>query len=268
MQSRKGSAFRELLSIFLHEDYRLPVLELFAFLFTASVFFASNPLQGYNLTSIAFSYVQSAAVLPLLIFMILIWKNIAFGLGGDFEKGVVQTYLTYPLSRTKLLIARLVSSVLIALGVLALAQFLGMYLVAPQFATAESGVLVFGFLTALANPLLLTSIVLLVAVLTKQGGLSLIVGILLYFVLQFMLIIILNYAYSIQNYYLVVASFLLNPMEALQYYLNGTGGFIGTPLSVWIPNLQNVAQIVVGTYVVTGAITIAAFVWFMRRLEV
>ncbi len=101
----------EVLALSLKEDYRFPVLEIFAFFYTiATIFFVNANLSGMGTQFIkseeclAFNLVEVLSGLPLFFILVLIVKNIAFGLGNDLEKGTMQTYLMYPLSRKSLLL--------------------------------------------------------------------------------------------------------------------------------------------------------------------
>lgn len=269
---RKGSAFAEMLSIFIHQDYRFPILEVFAFLFAGSVLLVGSMSvnNGYNAAAFGYMTGISGLSLTLLVFMILIWKNIAFGLGGDFEKGVMQTFLTYPLSRGRILLARLLSSVGVALAVLTSAQFLVIFVMAPLFAESQIATLALGFVTSLGTPLLLTAVVLLVAVVSKQGGLSLLVGIVLYFALSILLLVLLGIGYQEQNYILVSSVFLLNPVSAFQLYYNpqNVPSFSGPSGStVWTPNFGEAAGFLAANMILTLAILAVSVFIFTRRLE-
>ncbi len=92
---RKGGPFLEILASALSEDYRFPILEVFAFLFALSTFatarFGLSGLGGTSVTgvtgsSIAFSLVFTVATGPILIFFVLILKNISYGLGATLRR--------------------------------------------------------------------------------------------------------------------------------------------------------------------------------------
>ena len=100
----KGKPFLEVLASAIHEDYRFPFLEIFAFLYALGTFvFASFGVtitsQGTTNEAIAYTTVNSILNIPMFIFIILVFKNIAYGLGSDLEKGIIQTYFSYPLKR-------------------------------------------------------------------------------------------------------------------------------------------------------------------------
>jgi len=58
----------------------------------------------------AYSLVSTLCEFPLMfIFVVLILKNVAYGLGSDLDRGVMQTLFLYPLKRRHILTARLLS---------------------------------------------------------------------------------------------------------------------------------------------------------------
>ena len=275
----KGSSFLELFSIFLRQDYHFPLLEVFAFLFLASILLVSSLGQGYNETYIAYSYFSSGAVsLPILVFMILVWKNLSFGLGGDFEKGVMQTFLAYPLGRLKMLGARLLSSVGVALGVLSLAELVVLLITVPAFAISQASTLALSYLAALALPILITAVVLLACVLAKSSGVPLVVGLAFYFAAGLFLPFFSAYAVQTENSVLLGATYLLNPASAYQSYYNHffNNAFVSTGVvsafpsaSAWgTPGFETAAAFLVGNYLVSFVLLFMTAMWFTRRLEV
>jgi hypothetical protein len=261
-------------AIFLKQDYQLPILETFAFLFATGVLLQSSLVQGYNETYIAYSYFGSGGTfaLPILIFMILIWKNISFGLGGDFEKGVMQTFLTYPLGRGRMLAARLLSSVGVAFGILSLAEFLVLLVMVPKFATRQMPTLILNYLSVLATPILITMIVLLVCVFVKKSGLPLTVGLISYFVMGLFLEFFVAYALETKNAVLLAVTYLLNPAIAFQsfyrYHFNGGSTGLGISSTWGIPGFGDIATYLVGSYLVSAILLVVSILWFVRKLEV
>ncbi len=272
----KGSPLLEMFSIFLRQDYHFPLLEVFAFLFLTSILLVSSLQGGYNETYIAYSYFGVALSLPVLVFMILVWKNISFGLGGDLEKGVMQTFLTYPLGRLKMLGARLLSSVGVALGILSLAELSVLLIAMPAFAVRQASTLVLNYLAVLALPVLITMVVLLVTVLAKNSGLPLAAGLVFYFVAGLFLQFFVGYATQTENSALLAATYLLNPALAFQnyynFFFNGPpvqSGVISIPPSTWgVPDFGTAAAYLVGNYLVSLVLLLLSTLWFTRRLEV
>ena len=221
---RKGSGFTELLSIFLHLDHRLPVLEASAFLFFSSVLLFSSVSNGGAYSAYSYMAGPSGLSLTSLILVALILKNLASGWGGDFEKGTMQTFLTYPLSRGKAFLARLVSSFLLPLGLLTLAQFSIVLLIAPGFASAHIGSLVLGYLTALTTPILIAALVVLMVLWAKSGGAPFGLGLVAYFMMFIFTAILLSIGYSTGNNDLVWAIFFINPVYAFSSYFGNPAG--------------------------------------------
>jgi hypothetical protein len=102
---KKGKPFLEVFSATLQEDYRFPVLEVFAFLYVIGTFalasfgsisfVSQTSLKAYS----AFTLVNSIAGITsfsTLILLVLVLKNVAYGFGSDLERGTIQTYFSYP----------------------------------------------------------------------------------------------------------------------------------------------------------------------------
>jgi ABC-type transport system involved in multi-copper enzyme maturation permease subunit len=265
-KKRRNSAFTELLSIFLHLDHRLPVLEASAFLFFSGVLLFSSVSNGD--ASSAFYYMDGPLGFPLtsLILVVLILKNMASGWGSDFEKGTMQTFLTYPLSRGKAFLARLVSSLLVPLGLMTLAQFSTVFLIAPSFALAHFGSLLLGFLTSLTTPLLVAAIVVLAVLRVKAGGVPFALGLVAYFVILIFSAFLLNIGYSAGYYNLVWAVFFLNPVYAFSsYFGNQTVGFgYNTPL---VPTYAQAAGLLAGNLILSLALLAIGALLFVKRTE-
>jgi ABC-type transport system involved in multi-copper enzyme maturation permease subunit len=260
----KGSAFTELLSIFLHLDHRLPVLEASAFLFFSCVLLFSSVSSGDAYS--AFSYMAGPSGLSLtsLILVVLILKNVASGWGGEFEKGTMQTFLTYPLSRGKAFLARLASSLLVPLGLLTLAQFSVVFLIAPSFALARFGSLFLGYLTVLTTPLLITALVVLAVLGAKSGGVSFALGLVAYFALLIFTAFALSIGYSSGNYSLVWAIFFLNPVYAFSSYFGSPAGF---GYNAPVPTYAQAVGLLAGNLLLSLALLAVGALLFVRRTE-
>jgi ABC-type transport system involved in multi-copper enzyme maturation permease subunit len=264
-KKRRNSAFTELLSIFLHLDHRLPVLEASAFLFFSGVLLFSSVSNGD--ASSAFSYMVGPAGLSLtsLIFVILILKNLASGWGSDFEKGTMQTFLTYPLSRGKGFLARLVSSLLVPLGLLTLAQFSVVFLIAPSFALARFGSLLIGFLASLTTPLLIAALVVLAVLWAKSGGVPFALGLVAYFSILIFSAFLLNIGYSAGYPNLVWATFFLNPAYAFSnYFGNQTVGFGYNTL---VPTYSQAVGLLAANLLLSLALLAVGTLLFVKRTE-
>ena len=77
----KGKPFLEVLASAVHEDFRFPFLELFAFLYTLGTFAMANfTVSVYSQVStdeaVAFAATTSLIGFSMIIFLILVFKNI------------------------------------------------------------------------------------------------------------------------------------------------------------------------------------------------
>ncbi len=156
----KGKPFLEVLASAIHEDYRFPFLEIFAFLYALGTFvFASFGVtitsQGTTNEAIAYTTVNSILNIPMFIFIILVFKNIAYGLGSDLEKGIIQTYFSYPLKRWRILTAKLVSAIGVALLLFLGIQISGLYILAPDLIVPQLGTVFLTYAATLSGPLLI-----------------------------------------------------------------------------------------------------------------
>ena len=80
---KKGKPFLEIFASAVHEDYRFPILELFAFLYALGTF--ASGVGGVSLTSdetLVFMLISNLMSISLFIFLILVFKNIAYGLSS------------------------------------------------------------------------------------------------------------------------------------------------------------------------------------------
>lgn len=88
--------------------------------------------QTVSNESVAYALTSSLLGLPLFIFIILMFKNVAYGFGSDLEKGIIQSYLSYPLKRWGILTAKLLSALGIALILFLTIQIAALYVLAPD----------------------------------------------------------------------------------------------------------------------------------------
>ena len=265
---KKGKPFLEIFASAVHEDYRFPILELFAFLYTLGTFgFAAiASLSGVGAKADdmwIFMLISSLMGTPLFVFLISIFKNIAYGLGGDLEKGTIQTLLSYPLKRRSMLTAKLLS----ALGVSALLffgiQLTALLIIAPATILPNIGIVLLTYTANFGYVLLLSAIILLVTLLVKKGGIGLVMGIVVYFAINISTALITFVAIATgSNLPLQIIS-MLNPGTALSAYF----GFLFSGVS-WTPGLIEAALYVLCNYVITVALFSIVYVYFSRRLSI
>lgn len=182
MNRAKGKPFLEVFSSTLHEDYRFPLLELFVFLYAFGTFFLTDISNtAINASESAFLTVGSALNIPIFIFTFILFKNLAFGLGNDIEKGTIQTYFAYPLKRSRILTAKLLSAIGLSILILMSIQILSLTIIAPGIIISQIGMVLLSYAAYLSFPLIIAGVLLLVALTTKKGSIALIIGIASYF---------------------------------------------------------------------------------------
>jgi ABC-type transport system involved in multi-copper enzyme maturation permease subunit len=264
----KGKPFLEVLSSAMHEDYRFPFLELFAFLYALGTFmFASF---GVNMTAqatattseaVAYGAVSSILSLPLFIFIILIFKNIAYGLGSNLEKGIIQTYFSYPLKRRGILTAKLLSALGVALLLFLGIQISALYILAPDIVVPQLGTMLLTYAANLSYPLFIAGIMLLLTLQLRRGGISLVIGIVLYFAMGIISLIATFFALFTGNPISLQILSAISPTVVLQqYYIGGAGGF-------WVPAFSEVLLYTGVSYVIVAFVFALGYIYFSRRLN-
>jgi len=267
MEKRKGRAFLEIFASALQEDYRFPILELFAFLYALSSFV----LAGFNLMSEApseelavYSLVFSLSGLPLNIFLLLVFKNIAFGLGSDLEKGTVQTIFSYPLKRHAVLTAKLLSAIGVSLLIFFSAQMFALMILASDRILPYMHIVVLAYLANLSYPLLLAFIILFVTLLVRKGGSALVLGIVLSFLINVFSGVAQLAAWMTKSAVPLQILAVFNPAVALQSHYNAFSSIVGP---IWEPNLPEVMLYVGAGYALVFFVLILSYDYFGRRLN-
>jgi ABC-type transport system involved in multi-copper enzyme maturation permease subunit len=271
MEKGKGKPFLEVLSSALHEDYRFPILEVFAFLYVLGTFALVN-IGAFALSrgsasgeAVAFSLVSSALSFPLLVFLILILKNIAFGLGSDLEKGIIQTYFSYPLKRSRILSAKLLSAIGVSVAMFLGVQILALYVLAPGIVLPYMGTVLLTYAAYLSYPLIITSVLLLMAMVLRRGALALVIGIVLYFALSIASAIVSVFAIATNSFLPLQILSVFSPTTILsQYYSHTLSSFSTTS---WAPTFSQVLLSVGASYVIIAALFSLGYYYFSRRLN-
>ena len=265
----KGRPFLEIFASALNEDYRFPLLEIFAFLYALATFtfasFVSSAIQSGAGQGDAVAYTLTSSLLgfPLFIFVILIFKNIAYGIGNDIEKGIVQTYLSYPLKRRSILTAKLLSALGVGLLLFLSIQLMGLFFLAPDVVGPHIGTVLLTYVASMSYPFLLAGIILLLALILRRGGLALVVGIVLYFAASIVQSILMFLAYATNSPIgLQILSFI-SPNTALARYYQ----LVGLPTGTWQPGFTEVLLYVGGSYVIVAFVFALAYLYFSRRLN-
>ncbi|PVX23198.1 MAG: hypothetical protein CW716_12700 [Candidatus Bathyarchaeum sp.] len=269
----KGKPFLEVLASAIHEDYRFPFLEIFAFLYVTATFSLAS--FGITITSLgntgqvmataneiaAYGLVSSILSLPLFILIILIFKNIAYGLGNELEKGIIQTYFSYPIKRQKILTAKLISALGVALLLFLGIQISALYILAPEIILPQFGTVLLTYASSLSYPLLIAGIILLLTMKLRRGGISLVVGIVLYFAMSMVsgvLTVIATFTESPLP--LQILSTISPSLVAQQYHLGILGDY-------WTPPLSEVLLFTGVSYVIVAFVYILGYIYFSRRLN-
>jgi ABC-2 type transport system permease protein len=269
----KGKPFLEVLASAIHEDYRFPFLELFAFLYALGTFVfasfgvtiaatdATNQVTATVNEVAAYWAVSSILSLPLSIFIILVFKNIAYGLGSDLEKGIIQTYFSYPLKRSGILTAKLLSALGVALLLFLGMQISGLYILAPDIILPQLGTVLLTYAANLSYPLLIAGIMLLLTLKLRRGGISLVVGLVLYFAMSVISGIATIFAIVTENPLSLQIISAISPTIALQQYYAGSLG------DYWAPAFSETLLYTGVSYVIVAFVFFLGYSYFSRRLN-
>jgi len=264
----KGRPFLEVFASAAKENYRLPILEVFAFLYAFGTFIfaglgaAAAPSSELS----AHGLVNSLNTMPLSIFVILILVNIAYGLGNDIEKGVIQTLLSYPLKRRSILTAKLLSALGIALLLFLGIQMLALFILAPDIMRDYFNTVLLSYLANLSLALLIAGIVLLLALVLKRGGLALVIGIVFYFALSIIASMVTFLAWSGSDIPLKAYA-VIAPNMALDRYYAG----LGSPSyyrEIWVPSFSEVLIYLGAAYLLVAIVFLVGYVYFDRRFGI
>jgi ABC-type transport system involved in multi-copper enzyme maturation permease subunit len=268
----KGKPFLEVLASAVHEDFRFPFLEIFAFLYTLSTFalanFGASVSTGATTSeAVAYSVTNSLIGGSLIVFVILVFKNVAYGLGSELEKGIIQTYFSYPIKRWALLTAKLLSgigfSLLLFLGI----QISAFYILAPDIVVSHFGTIVMTYAASLSYPLLITAIILLVSMKLRRGGIGLVLGIIMFFGITIGSSLAFFIASASESALVLKILSVISPSYALQLHYEGiTEAAYLSPTS-WNPTMSETMLYLAGSYAIVAALFILAYVYFSRRLN-
>jgi len=264
----KGKPFLEIFASALHEDYRFPILEIFAFLYTLGTFvFASFGTfiapQTVSNESVAYTLTSSLLGLPLFIFIILIFKNVAYGLGSDLEKGIIQTYFSYPLKRRGILTAKLLSAIGIALILFLSIQISALYVLAPDIVSPYLDTVLLTYAANLSYPLLVAGIMLLVTLALRRGGLTIVVGIVLYFAMGIISGIAMFVASATNSPLALQIISVISPNVVLARYYSIQMPFVN---ELWTPAFSEVLLYIGTSYAIAAFLFFLGYYYFSRRL--
>jgi len=266
---KKGRPFLEIFTYALDEDYRFPILEIFAFLFTLAMFvFANFNLAGETGEALTYSLISTLCeFLLLVIFVIVILKNVAYGLGGDLEKGVMQTVFSYPLKRRYVLTAKLLSglgmTLLLFLGI----QIFSLFLLAPDVIRTYPSTVFLTYAAQLCPALLLAGLVLLLTLRLKRGGVALAIGFILFFAGLIVSGWVPSIAYNTGSNVILKIWAVIDPNLALERYYSSMGT-VGFSPGTWTSSFSEVLLYLGAGYLIVAALFVGGYAYFDRRLEV
>jgi ABC-type transport system involved in multi-copper enzyme maturation permease subunit len=268
----KGKPFLEVLASSIHEDFRFPFLELFAFLYTLGTFALANfTVNVYSqiTTEEAVAYAVTSSLISgsLIVFILLIFKNVAYGLGSELEKGIIQTYFSYPLKRGAILTAKLLSAIGVSLLLFLGIQISALYILAPDIVFPHLDTVILTYAANLAYPLLISAIMLLMTLKLRRGGIGLVVGIVLYFAMSIISGIALFVALSTESPLVFQILSVISPTYALQYYYGGLSGISTFSSFTWTPTLSETMLYIGSSYAIVASLFILGYIYFSRRLN-
>ncbi|HEY4675366.1 MAG TPA: ABC transporter permease subunit [Candidatus Bathyarchaeia archaeon] len=264
----KGKPFLEIFASSLQEDYRFPLLEFFAFLYALGTFVLANISVVPEEQSV-YGLVSSLMGLPVIIFMILVFKNIAYGLGGDLEKGTIQTLFSYPLKRYAIFLAKLLSAVGAALLVLFGIQMFALVVLAPAMILPYISTVMTTYLASLSYPLLLASVILLFTLIVRKGGLAIVIGIVMFFAGTIFQSLATFVSLGIRSPLLLQILSVVNPSVAMQYHyhnLSVPAENLGTE-TIWAPTSTEVLTYMGTAYLLVFAVLLLSYYFFSRRMN-
>jgi ABC-type transport system involved in multi-copper enzyme maturation permease subunit len=275
MEKNEGKPFLEALSSALHEDYRFPILEIFALLYVVGTFafanfggvgtaqgIVSSQIVAYRLTTSLLG-ASSGMSIVLFILVLVILKNISYGLGNDLEKGVIQTYFSYPLKRYKLLTAKLISALGVSIALFLVIQIFAFYILAPDVVSPNLGVVLLLYAGNLSFPLIVAGILLLITLILKRGGPALVVGILLFFAFFVGTQVLTSVAKGAGTALPLQLLSVLSPQIALQYYFPTYTSMN----ELWAPTFTEVTLYLGASYALVAALFGLGYYYFTRRLH-
>jgi len=267
---KKGHPFFEVFSSAVKENYRFPILEIFVFLYAFGTFVLAGLTTFYVQANelFAFGMVVSLSGAPLLVFLILLLVNIAYGFGNDIEKGVIQTLLSYPLKRRSVLSAKLLSALGIAVLVFLGLQLFAFYVLAPEVVTRHLGTIILSYLAVLSPSFLIAGIVLLLSLTIRRGGLALVFGIIFYFAFQTvtqLVMVFLAFSAGSDTAFRVI-SVIIPYLVLGRYYSSAGSSPSGT--AFWVPSFSEALLYIGAAYGIVAFVFLLAYVYFDRRLGI
>jgi ABC-type transport system involved in multi-copper enzyme maturation permease subunit len=266
---RKGKPFLEILASALQGDYKFPIPEFLTFLFLLSSFvfasFGGIASPGTPEEYFVFHMTNSLMGLPLFILAMLLFRNIASGIGNDLEKGIIQTFLAYPLKRRSILTAKLLSAFGVAILLFLGTQISALYILAPDMVVPNLQVVLLTYVAHLSFAFFVGSVTLLLTLLFRKGSLGVITGIMLFFFFSILLSLVSFLAQAMNSLLPLQLYSLIAPSLSVSYYY---GSLHPRAHVLWAPTLSEVLLYIGAGYGITVLIFFLAYLYFCRRLNI
>lgn len=270
MKRKRAAAILELICIDLSEGWRFPIPELLSFLYTLFPL-----LFSYLIRSLAIEPPEAKLLLAVsvsqgtisLITMLLVLKNISYGLANEVKKGLIQTYLSYPIKRSSLLLTKIVTGILIPILYVVASTMLFAYINFPGLLFRRGIVLLLGLGSLIGRLSLMSGLLLLVAVTVRGGGTSLGLGIALLFGMD-VLSMSLNMLGGMTGERLYWdAYYLLNPLEALVIHYGSPHFIYFGYANAFKPGFLTCIIYLSSHYLIVVLVYVLTFIYFTRRFE-
>jgi len=245
--------------------YRFPLAEIYAALYTFFLVVSAIPqFGGVSSLIVFFAYLYFATILPKFITNILIAKNVAYGFAGEIERGLMQTYLTYPIKRLDIFVVKVFTCILVPYFYFIFSLLLASYLLYFEvFEIYGSQVLL--LIISVAGPCILFGAIITAASLfIRRGGASLGLGIAAYFTIAILEMAMLYFAGATRRYEYILALFVLEPYLAFASHYGSTFmPFVHLPSITF----EEAASYLIAHYFLSFIVFAVIAFYFIRRFE-
>ncbi|HML03388.1 MAG TPA: hypothetical protein VK487_08450 [Candidatus Bathyarchaeia archaeon] len=258
---RGNKLFSEVFDLTVHADYKFPQLEIFAFLYAIGAF--ALGLGNVTLTHngpFMLILISNLMNIPLYVFLILVLKNLAYGLGNDLQKGKIRTLLPY--EAKNIWAAKFLSTIGIGLLLFVGVQLFALFIIAPAMVLASIGTVLLTYLSNIGYVLLLTAIIFLVTLVLKKGVASLVAGTLVYLAIGITIQAVSSFALTNNSITALQIVALFNPSTAL---IANYG--LAPASTTWAPTLTEAAVLLIGNYLIIAFLFFLGYYYFCRWLR-
>jgi hypothetical protein len=258
---KRYELFSEIFALTVHADYKFPQLEILAFFYAVGAFaFGLGNLTLTHIGPFMLILISNLMNIPLYVFLILVLKNLAYGLGNDLQKGKIRTLLSY--QAKNIWAAKFLSTVGIGLLLFFGVQLSALFIIAPAMILAAIATVFLTYLANIGYVLLLTAIILLATLLLKRGVVSLVAGILAYLAVGIAIQAASSSALGTNSILPLQIVALLNPSTAL---IANYG--LASANVIWAPTLAEAAFFLIGNYLITASLFFLGYYYFCRWLR-